>query len=71
MIFMFVFQIIFLFGFLIKRLKSLKLFMLKFYSYNPKTTKSFPTPKNKKKFNKIIYNFIDDNKHNNKKLFSK
>ena len=63
MIFLFILQIIFLIVYLIKRLKPLKLFMLKFNRYNIKTTNSFPPPKNTRKINNSKYNY-ESNKEN-------
>ena len=60
---MFFLQIFFLFVFLVKRLKPLKSFMLKFNIYNKKTTNLFYPPKNKKNIKKRIFNFKEDNKH--------
>ena len=67
-------QIIFLFAFLIKRLKPLKLFMLIFSSYNPKENNFFPPPKSKKKMKKKKNSLVENNKYiskdisNNKKI---
>ena len=70
MAFMLMLQIIFLFIFLVKRLKPLKLFMLKFNNQNQKETNSFPPPKNKKKINIKKYSFVVD-KNAIKSIFNK
>ena len=64
---MFILQIIFLFVFLIKRLNSLKLFMLIFYKKKQKESIFFPPKKNKKIIRKNKnYFFVEDkiNKNN-------
>ena len=52
---MFIFQIIFLFIFLVKRLNPLKSFMLIFKNYNPKLSNNYPPKKNKKIINDNPY----------------
>ena len=69
MILMFILQIIFLFVYIVKGLKPIKLYMLIFNSHNAKSMKSFPPLKKKKK---IKNNFSGDIKNkNNKENISK
>ena len=60
----FILQIIFLFVFLIKRLKPIKLFMLIFHNSNQKTSNYFPPPKNQEKIRKNKNIYFENDKSN-------
>ena len=64
-------QIIFLFIFLINKLKPLKLFMLKFKKDDSRTANFFPPLKNGKNIKKKRKSFAEDNTNNSEDVFNK